>query len=237
MPSSNRDPFAAYHLRRERARRVASGCHRTRLASGKVQQGRPAQRGPVALGQRQPEHPAGRPFRKRRSAERHQRPGRSLRARHGRDRHRPGQRCAALSRSARQRHSRLPAETAFGDGAARFADAGAGGFRTPRTARMEPSKQPRLDRDRRHPRRRRRVHAGNLAELAFRRQQDADRSARSRHSLRNRRAGARSRAGPRPDRCDRQSEPDRRPVHRTRHDPRARQSRDPLGGGADQFAR
>ena len=46
----------------------------------------------------------------RRSAERHQRARRSLRAGHGGDRRRPGQRRAPLSRSRRQRHPGLSAE-------------------------------------------------------------------------------------------------------------------------------
>ena len=46
--------------------------------------------------------------------------------------------------------------------------------------------------------------------------------ARSRRPLRHRRAGARPRAGPRPDRRDRESEPHRRPVHRARHGSRQR---------------
>ena len=57
--------------------------------------------------------------RKRRSAQRHQRAGRSLRARHGGDRRRPGQRRPPLSRSARQRHPGLSAEAVLGRSAAR----------------------------------------------------------------------------------------------------------------------
>ncbi len=71
-------------------------------------------------------------------------------------------------------------------------------------------------RDRRA-RRRRRLDRRDLARLAARRQgQPIDRVARSRRPFRHRRAGARPRARPRPDRRDREPEPHRRPVHRAR---------------------
>ena len=47
---------------------------------------------------------------------------------------------------------------------------------------------------------------------------------------------ARPRARPRPDRRDRESEPHRRPVHRTRDGPRQRQAVRAFGRGADQPA-
>ncbi len=63
----------------------------------------------------------------------------------------------------------------------------------------------------------RRVDDRDLARLAAERQACAhDRVARSRRAFRHRRARARPRAGPRPDRRDRKSEPHRRAVHRTR---------------------
>ena len=58
--------------------------------------------------------------------------------------------------------------------------------------------------------------ATSLAWLLGEKARPLDRAARPRRPFRHRRAGARSRAGPRPDRRDRESEPHRRPVHRTR---------------------
>ena len=96
-------------------------------------------------------------------------------------------------------------------------------FIAPAQQRRRDGQEARLDRGRRHPRRRRRLDAGDLARLAVqRRPQEADRAARSRRPFRHRRAGARSRAGPRPDRRDREPEPHRRAVHRARDDPRQR---------------
>ena len=106
-------------LRRRDRRAAAADRRRAWLVAGEGQQGRPAQRGPVAVGLGQPEHPVRRSVGKRRSAERHQRARRSLRARHGGDRRRPGQRRAPLSRPARQRHPGLSAEALLGRPAAR----------------------------------------------------------------------------------------------------------------------
>ncbi len=68
--------------------------------------------------------------------ERHQRARRSLRAGHGGDRHRPGQRRAALSRSAGQRHPRLSAQAAVVGPGARCASPGADGVLQPRRRAM-----------------------------------------------------------------------------------------------------
>ena len=108
-------------LRRCDRRHAAAGCGRARLVAGEGQQGRPSQRGPVAVGLGEPEHPVRRPQRIRRSAQRHQRARGSLRA--GHDRHRLGhrQRRPPVSRPRRQRHPRLSAEAVHGRPAARHA--------------------------------------------------------------------------------------------------------------------
>ena len=60
-----------------------------------------------------------------------------------------------------------------------------------------------------------------------------DGAAGPRHPFRHRRARAGPGAGPRPDRRDRESEPNRRPVHRARHGPRERAPLGPFRRGAD----
>ena len=89
----------------------------------------------------------------------------------------------------------------------------------------------------RRSRRRRRLDHRDLAGLAAGREgASLDRAARPRRPFRHRRAGARPRARPRPDRRDRESEPHRRPVHRARHGPRQRAPVGAVGRSADQPA-
>ena len=169
----------------------------------------------------------------RRSAERHQRAGGSLRAGHDRDRVGHRQRRAPVSRPRRQRHPRLSAEAVHGRSAARYV--------LPRTddpvgtARRSSGRQAARDGggDRRS-RRRRSVDHRDLARVAVRREGASfDRAARPRRAFRDRRAGARSRARTRPHRRDRKSEPHRRPVHRARHGSRQRAAVGAVGGSAD----
>ena len=160
--------------------------------------------------------------RKRRSAQRHQRARRSVRAGHDRHRRGPGQRCPPLSRPRRQRHPRLSAQAVHGRPAARHLRPCPVDPVGP--ARRSAGRQAaRHDRRDRRSRRGRRLDHRHQPRLAARRESASlDRLARSRRPLRDRRAGARPRAGPRPDRRDRESEPHRRPVHRTRDGARQR---------------
>ena len=57
-----RDPFTRLRLRRGDGRAAAPDRGRARLVAGEGQQGRPAQRGPDAVGLGEPEHPVRRPF-------------------------------------------------------------------------------------------------------------------------------------------------------------------------------
>ena len=173
--------------------------------------------------------------RERRSAERHQRARRSLRAGHGGDRRRPGQRRPPLSRPRRQRHPGLSAEALLGRPAARRLRQCADDHLRPAADGIGEREAQRHGRRDRRPRRRRRLDRRDLARLADGRQgRPLDRPARPRRPFRHRRAGARPRAGPRPHRRDRESEPHRRPVHRARDGAGERQALRALGRGADQ---
>ena len=155
-----------------------------------------------------PQHPVRRSVRKRRSAQRHQRAGRSLRARHGGDRGRPGQRRAALPRSASPAASTIICSSRFSPDMLRDAlRAGAdGAHRAQASRRRRPTgriaRPPSSARAAASAPRRWRPRSPGCSATKH---EPLDRAARSRRAFRHRRARARSRAGPRPDRRDRES--------------------------------
>ena len=233
----HREPFIAYVCDETTAEVVRPIAVEMGWVARKGEQGRAAQRRPVAVGLGEPEDPVRRPVRIGRSAERHQRARRSLRARHGRDRRRPGQRRAAVPRSRRQRHPGLSAQAAQSRHAARGVRPRADDAQRAEARRCQRRAAALLDRGYRHARRRRRLDHRDLARLAVEREGRAhDRAARSRRAFRHRRAGARSRARPRPDRRDRESQPHRRAVHRTRDGEGQRHAVGAVGRSADQLA-
>ena len=235
--AAHREPFAAYVCDETTAETMRPLAIEHGLVAGEGVPRRPAQRGPAIVGVGQPDGAVRRSVRIGRSAERHQRAGRSLRARHGRAGDRPGQRRAPVPRPDGQRDPGLPAEAAVARHAARVLCAGAGDAERAQAGR--PGRRPAalLDRDHRRARRRRRDHARDLAGVDAGRQiGPPDRAARPRRAFRDRRARARPRAGPRPDRCDRKPEPDRRPVHRTRDGEGVGEAGRAVGRSADQFA-
>ncbi len=102
VPGTRRSARSLHRLRLRRChcRHASAGCGRARLVAGEGQQGRSAQRRPVAVGLGKPEHPVRRSQRIRRPAERHQRACGSLRAGNDRDRCRaPSTTCACIATS------------------------------------------------------------------------------------------------------------------------------------------
>ncbi len=151
-------------LRRCHRRHAPPGCGRARLVAGEGQQGRPPQRGPVAVGVREPEHPVRGSQRIGRPAERHQRARGSLRAGHDRDRCRHRQRRAPLPRPRRQRHPRLSAQAVHRRSPPRHVRARPDDHLG--AARRSGGRQaPRDGRGHRRPRRRRRFDHRDLARL------------------------------------------------------------------------
>ncbi len=172
-----------------------------------------------------------------RSAQRHQRPRRGLRAGHRRDRQRPGQRRAPLSRPASPAASRIICSSRSTSTRCAMRSA---------TAQMPCSTRPRS-------RRTTIVRTVMVSVIGTRGGVGASTVVNSLAYLTSKdkrqtalldldvhfgtgALSARPRAGPRPDRCGRESEPHRRPVHRARHGARERHAGDPVGRSADQPA-
>ena len=159
-----------------------------------------------------------------------------MRARHVGDRLWPGERHPVLPRSAGQRHPGLSPQALHRRPVARSHPSGASGGPgrphrrcKPRGAACHHGRGGRA-------RRGRLLHAGGVARLAAVGASALDGAARSRRAFRDGCAGAGSRARARPHRCDRESQPHRRPVHRAGVGAPQRQARRIVGRSADNAA-
>ena len=168
-------------LRRDHRRGAAPDRRRARLVGRQGQQGRAAQRGPVAVGVGQPADPVRRPRRIGRSAQRHQRARRSVRAGHGRDRRRARSTTSACTATWSPAASRIICSSrSIPTCCARRSRQAQAMLNAPKLVEAGDRAAALLDRGDRHARRRRRVDDRDLARLAARR---ARRAARPRCSI------------------------------------------------------